>query len=153
MSRRLLAVLIAGAIAAVICFVWSRLAWPSRYLPILITTALVGLAFLVAGIAAWQRWPASRLGLLFTIVGYATCCPTLVNLPIALAFTIGNLTGISGAALAHLALAWPSGRLRSRFEGGWSSPSTPGASSRPVSMLFWNPRSTAAAPAARPTCC
>ena len=42
---------------------------------------------------------------------------TLVNLPNPVAFTIGNLTeGLSGAALAHLALAWPSGRLRSRFE-------------------------------------
>ncbi len=118
MSRRLLAALIAGAAAAMICFVWSGRPWPAPYLPFFISTAIIGLSFLVAGIAAWQRWPASRLGLLFTIVGYAYLVPyTLVNLPNAVAFTIANLTeGISGAALAHLALAWPSGRLRSRFE-------------------------------------
>ena len=96
----------------------------------------------MAGIAAWQRWPASRLGLLFTIVGYAYLLPAiLVNLPNAVAFTIGNLTlDISGAALAHLALAWPSGRLRSRFEVwvviaeyAWILVPTG------VSMLFWKP--------------
>jgi len=70
MSRRLLAVLIAGAIAAVGCFVWSSWPPPSRYAPIEISFAVVGLSFMVAGIAAWQRWPSSRLGLLFSIVGY-----------------------------------------------------------------------------------
>ena len=142
MSRRLLAVLIAGAIAAVICYVWSSSPWPSQYLPTMFTTAAVGLSFLVAGIAAWLRWPASRLGLLFTIVGYAYLLPaTLLNVPDPLAFTIGNLTAtVSGAALAHLALAWPSGRLRSRFERwvviaeyAWCLVPTF------VSMLFWSP--------------
>jgi signal transduction histidine kinase len=137
MSRRLRAALIAGAAAAIICFVWSS----PPYLPFLISTVIIGLSFLVAGIAAWQRWPASRLGLLFTIVGYAYLLPpTLANLPNPLAFTIGNLTaGVSGAALAHLALAWPSGRLRSRFERwvviaeyAWTLVPTG------VSMLFWN---------------
>ena len=137
MSRRLRAALIAGAAAAMICFVWSS----PPYLPFLVSTVIIGLSFLVAGIAAWQRWPASRLGLLFTIVGYAYLLPpTLANLPNPLAFTIGNLTAtVSGPALAHLALAWPSGRLRSRFERwvviaeyAWALVPTG------VSMLFWN---------------
>jgi len=142
MSRRLRAALIAGAAAAMICFVWSGRPWPAPYLPFFISTAVIGLSFLVAGIAAWSRWPASRLGLLFTIVGYAYLLPaTLRNLPNPLAFTIGNLTAtVSGGALAYLALAWPSGRLRSRFEVGvviaeyaWTLVPTF------VSMLFWNP--------------
>jgi signal transduction histidine kinase len=141
MSRRLRAALIAGAAAAMICFVWSSRPWPAPDLPFLISTAIIALSFLAAGIAAWQRWPASRLGLLFTIVGYAYLLPpTLANLPNPLAFTIGNLTAtVSGAALAHLALAWPSGRLRSRFERwvviaeyAWTLIPTG------VSMLFWN---------------
>ena len=142
MSRRLRAALIAGGAAAMICFVWSGRPWPAPYLPFFISTAVIGLSFLVAGIAAWQRWPANRLGLLFTIVGYAYLLPaTLSNLSNPLAFTIGNLTAtVSGAALVHLALAWPSGRLRSRFERWvviaeytWTLVPTF------VSMLFWNP--------------
>jgi signal transduction histidine kinase len=120
MNRRLLAVLIAGAAAAVGCFVWA--AWPPtpQYVPIEICIACIGLSFMVAGIAAWQRWPASRLGLLFTIVGYLYLVPyILVNLANSVAFTIGNLSQpIYAAALIHLGLAWPSGRLRSRFERG-----------------------------------
>jgi len=120
MSRRLLAVLIAGAIAAVGCFVWSSWPPPSRYAPIEISFAVVGLSFMVAGIAAWQRWPSSRLGLLFSIVGYLYLVPyILVNLANPVAFTIGVLSeGLYDAALAHLGLAWPTGRLRSRFECG-----------------------------------
>ena len=77
---------------------------------------------MVAGIAAWQRRPASWLGLLFTIVGYLYLVPyILVNLANPVAWTIGNVTeGVYGAALAHLGLAWPTGRLRSRFERGVS---------------------------------
>ena len=142
MSRRLLAVLIAGAAIAIICFVWSGRPWSAAYLPFFLRTAVIGLLFLVAGIAVWLRWPASRLGLLFTIVGYAYLVPyTMVNLPNSLAFTIANVAeGVSGPALAHLALAWPSGRLRSRFERwvvvaeyAWSLVLSL------LSMLFWNP--------------
>jgi signal transduction histidine kinase len=120
MSRRLLAVLIAGAIAAAGTLAWSG--WPphSDYLPILVCYEAIGLSFLVAGIAAWVRWPASRLGVLFTIAGYLYLVPyILVNLANPVAFTIGNLgQGIYTAAVAHLGLAWPTGRLRSRFECG-----------------------------------
>jgi signal transduction histidine kinase len=118
-NRRLLAALIAGATAAVVGLV---VAGPvsSDYLPILICYEVIGVSFLVAGIAAWLRWPASRLGLLFTVVGYLYMVPyILTNMANPVAFTIGNASqGIYGAALAHLALAWPTGRLRSGFERG-----------------------------------
>jgi signal transduction histidine kinase len=142
MSRRLRAALIAVAATAVGCFVWSGRPWSAPYLPFFVSTAVIGLAFLAAGIAAWQRWPASRLGLLFSVAGYAYLVPyTIINLPGSFAFTIANLTeNVSGAALAHLALAWPSGRLRSRFERrvviaeyAWNLGITG------VSMLAWNP--------------
>jgi hypothetical protein len=103
MSRRQ-AALIAGATAAVGCFVWTS--WPpqSQYVPTEISFAVVGLSFMVAGIAAWQRWPASRLGLLFSIVGYLYLVPyILVNLANPVAWTIGNVSeGIYGAALVNL---------------------------------------------------
>ena len=145
MSRRLLAVLIAGAAAAVLFQVVVRyLPGPPPPLIWTILTVPVGLSFLVAGIAAWLRWPTSRLGLLFTIVGYAWILPSMGFLPYALPFTISSLiASIYTAVLAHLALAWPSGRLRSRFECGvviaeyvWV------VGQSLVSMLFWNPRTT-----------
>jgi signal transduction histidine kinase len=142
MSRRLLAVLIAGAIAAAGSLAWSG--WPphSDYLPILICYEVIGLSFLGAGIAAWVRWPASRLGLLFTIAGYLYLVPyILTNLANPVAFTLGNLSqGIYTAAVAHLGLAWPAGRLRSRFEGGvviFDYAQIIGFSV--AAMMFWNP--------------
>jgi len=141
-SRRLLAVLIAGAIAAAGSLAWSG--WPphSDYLPILICYEVIGLSFLVAGIAAWVRWPTSRLGLLFTIAGYLYLVPyVLTNLANPVAFTIGNLSqGIYTAAVAHLGLAWPSGRLRSRFECGVViAEYAQNVGISLAAMMFWNP--------------
>jgi hypothetical protein len=74
MSPRLRALLISGAAAAatfnVVTFYVSD--WPRHGPAIyLITSTLVLLAYLVVGLAAWQRHPAERIGLLFTITGYA----------------------------------------------------------------------------------
>jgi signal transduction histidine kinase len=142
MNRWLRATLIAGAITAAGCFVWTS--WPpnSQYAPVEISLAVVGLSFMVAGIAAWQRWPASRLGLLFTIVGYLYLVPyILVNLANPVAWTIGNVSqGVYGAALAHLGLAWPTGRLRSRFERGVIvADYVQNIAFNTAATMFWNP--------------
>jgi signal transduction histidine kinase len=97
---------------------------------------------MVAGIAAWQRWPASRLGLLFTIVGYLYLVPyILVNLANPVAWTIGNVSqGVYGAALAHLGLAWPTGRLRSRLECGVVvADYVQNIAFNTAATMFWNP--------------
>jgi len=142
MNRWLRAAMIAGATAAVGCFVWSSWLPNSQYAPVEVSFAVVGLSFMVAGIAAWQRWPASRLGLLFTMVGYLYLVPyILVNLANPAAWTIGNLSeGISGAALAHLGLAWPGGRLRSRFECGVVVANyMQNIAFNMAATMFWNP--------------
>ena len=149
MSGRLLAALAAGAIAAVICQV-GVIYWQGPVPPLITTviTVSIGASFLLAGLAAWRRWPASRLGLLFTITGYAWVLPSMAHLPYALPFTIGNLiANVYAAALAHLALAWPTGRLRSRFECavviavyGWN------AVQSLVDMLFWYPAANGCGP-------
>ena len=145
MSRRRRAALIVAALAALAAvtgqIVVTYVPGPPQPLIGTISQSLVGLSFLAAGIAAWLRWPASRLGPLFTIAGYLWLLPNLGHLPYALPFTIGNLVAsVYGAALAHLALAWPTGRLRSRFEVGVVAAEyawTIGQSF--VSMFFWNP--------------
>jgi signal transduction histidine kinase len=145
MSRRLRAALVAGAVAALVFQIVVRyVPGPG---PPLIWTVLnvpVGLSFLMAGLAAWQRWPASRLGLLLTIVGYAWILPNVGFLPYAVPFTISNLTqSIYTASLAHLALAWPGGRLRSGLERGVVIAEYAWVIGQSfVSMLFWNPRAT-----------
>ena len=120
MSRRALAWLIAGAAAATACyFLVARPPGNASYLVFYLGTPAVAVAFLAAGLAAWLRWPGSRLGLLFSLVGYFTLLPALDYLNNSAGFTIGNAAvSLAGATLAHLGLAWPTGRLRSRFERG-----------------------------------
>ena len=141
MNRWLRAGLIAGATATVGWFVWSS--WPPQgYVPVEISFAVVGLSFMVAGIAAWQRWPASRLGLLFTIVGYLYLVPVILgNLANPVAWTIGYPAGgVYGAALAHLGVAWPSGRLRTRFERGVIvADYAVNIGFNTAATMFWNP--------------
>ncbi len=149
MSRRTGAALIAGTVATVTFkVVVTIVASPTPPVVWIITSSAVGLAFLAAGIAAWHRWPTSRLGLLFSIVGYAWLLPNVGYLPYALAFTFGNVVSdVYAASLAHLALAWPTGRLRSRFERwvvitvySWNTGNSI------ISMLFWNPRTNGCGP-------
>ena len=149
MSRRTGAGLVAGAVAAVsLKVVVSVVPSPAPPLAWTITSSAVGLSFLAAGLAAWCRWPANRLGLLFSIVGYAWIAPNLGYLPYALPFTLGNVVAnVYAASLAHLALAWPTGRLRSRFERwvvvavyAWNTGQSV------ISMLFWNPRASGCGP-------
>jgi signal transduction histidine kinase len=83
-----------------------------------LTGAAVGLSFLVTGLIAWQRRPANKTGLLLTVTGYAWFAETLSYIPSAAAFTAGELvlSGIYLPALAHLALAFPSGQLHTRLD-------------------------------------
>ncbi len=142
MSRRALAWLIAGAAAATACyFLIARPPANASYLVFYLGTPAVGVAFLAAGLAAWLRWPSSRLGLLFSLVGYFTLLPALDYLDSSVGFTIGNAAvSLAGAALAHLGLAWPTGRLRSRFERGVVVAEYASAAGLTLlGMLFWDP--------------
>jgi signal transduction histidine kinase len=147
-SRRLRAALTAAAAGLTALFVvtfyhggWPGAAGPPIYL---ITPALVLVAYLGVGLAAWQRYPAERIGLLFTVVGYEWYLQFLPQLHYALPFTIGNLAAsLYQAGLAHLGLAWPYGRLRSRLDRTvvagnycWNLGNTA------AQMLWWNPNAS-----------
>jgi signal transduction histidine kinase len=153
MSARTRAVLITGMVAvtafSVVAFYvngWPYAPGPPIYV---VTPTLVLVAYLSVGLVAWQRHPAERIGLLFTIVGYAWFLPALTRLHDPLPFTIGWLTGsLYQASLAHLALAWPYGRLRSRLDRAvvaanyaWN------IGINAVQMLFWDPRTNGCGPA------
>jgi signal transduction histidine kinase len=77
----------------------------------------VGLSFLLAGLIAWWRRPANRLGPLMVASGFALLLRQLRYSDDALAFTLFFLLGDLGYALvAHSALAYPSGRVTDRAE-------------------------------------
>jgi signal transduction histidine kinase len=145
MSTRARAGLLAGAVAAAGFKVAVTLA-PPQPSPTnwTVVTSAVTLAFLAAGLAASERWPGTRLGLLFSVTGYTFLLPQAIYLPGAFAFTLGIVTMHTyNAALAHLGLAWPTGRLRSRSDRAlvivlycWNTGSTV------VGNFFWNPKLT-----------
>jgi signal transduction histidine kinase len=103
MNRRLVGVALAGLAVAVA-------AESATYLPeepaLAAADASVGLAFVGLGLAAWQRRPASRSGLLMVATGFA--------------WFAGSFAGVAlflhRGPLVHLLLGYPRGRLRSRLE-------------------------------------
>ena len=83
-----------------------------------VASIAVAWTFLAAGIVAWARRPASRMGLLMTIVAFWLLERKLQYSHESAQATFGFLFGELGftAAFAHAVLAYPTGRLRTRFE-------------------------------------
>jgi signal transduction histidine kinase len=111
-----------GAIAAVGCVA------PLRSIAVAVTSDDVDLVsvalldwitvpYILAGLVAWLRRPESRLGLLMIAGGFASGLSALQLTHVDALFTIGAVFDILPAALfLHVVLAFPDGRLRSRFE-------------------------------------
>ena len=80
---------------------------------------VAGLALIAAGAVSWQRRPTSAFGPLLAAAGLAWFAPEL-NVPAigsALGFTAGLILAAACPPLvAHAALAYPNGRLRSSAE-------------------------------------
>ena len=80
-------------------------------------SAWVSVPFIAAGLIAWWRRPASRLGKLMVVGGFASALSALQFAELPLFFTVGALFDIVPAALfLHIYLAFPEGRLKSRGE-------------------------------------
>lgn len=75
----------------------------------------MGLVYVVAGVVAWWRRPSNRLGTIMVVGGLSMFISTLeaFSEPVLVAIGIVLQTVILALA-AHLLLAFPSGRLRSR---------------------------------------
>jgi signal transduction histidine kinase len=83
-----------------------------------VLSIVVAWTFLFAGIVAWARRPHSRMGILMTVVAYCLLERKLQYSHDSAVFSFGFLFGELGltAAFAHAVLAYPSGRLRTKFE-------------------------------------
>lgn len=119
MSRRLLVMLtLAGAavIAAAAVLVEFKHGFqpfgPDEKLAQVATDSI----WIAAGLIAWQRRPGNRVGPLMTAVGFSNVAQQLYW-HAALPFTLAALAAFLPAGLyLHLSLAFPSGRLHTRFE-------------------------------------
>jgi signal transduction histidine kinase len=82
-----------------------------------VAQVLVASTFVVSGLIAASRRPASRVGLLLVAAGIGLLLRRLQYSNDALLFTIGFALGeISSAFIAHAVLGYPSGRVRARSE-------------------------------------
>ena len=78
---------------------------------------LIGWSFIGTGLFAWWRRPENRFGALMTAVGFGWCIAGLAVANPPELFIAGVLMEtLPYALLVHMLLAFPSGRLRNRFE-------------------------------------
>src|SRR3954454_21808013 len=99
----------AGAIILTSGHMSSRGTWA-------VYNAALGWSFIGTGLYAWWRRPDNRSGALMTAVGFLWFLAPLSFSDNEAIFTVGQFTAsIPIAALAHLILAFPNGRLDSRY--------------------------------------
>lgn len=80
-------------------------------------TPLIGWAFIGTGLFAWGRRPENRLGALMTAVGFVWFGSTLIASDSPTLFVIGGMVNaVPYALFLHLLVAFPSGRLQTRWE-------------------------------------
>ena len=93
-----------------------------RLEPSVLRVFLVGwivIPYVVSGVVAWWRRPASRLGPLMLLTGFVMALTPLQWSAQPLVHSIGHVFDMVPAAMfLHVFLAFPSGRLRTRVERG-----------------------------------
>jgi signal transduction histidine kinase len=82
-----------------------------------VVVGLGGFLFIASGVVAYARRPLNAVGLLMILVGTASFAEDVQLSQTAWVHTVGMLlAGASSGFAAHLVLAFPHGRLESRFE-------------------------------------
>jgi signal transduction histidine kinase len=109
------AAVVVGTAASALILVSDHLTVPGLQA---LVAALTGGAFIAAGLVARTRRPENRTGLLLIAVGFTWFVSTgLMASDDSLAWTIGlALSAIPAGFLIHLLIAYPSGRLQSRWD-------------------------------------
>ncbi len=103
-----------------------------------VASVVVAWTFVAAGLVAWSRRPANRVGILMAFVGYALLERKLQYSHDSRIFTPAFVfaeIGL-GAALIHVVLAYPSGRLSNRVERWFVAAAYTAAVSFPLAMLL-----------------
>ena len=101
--------------------------------------APTGLAYIASGLVARTRRPDNGTGVLMILVGFAWFFAALPTANVDLFFTIGlALTGVFIGFLAHLLLAFPSGRLSSRVDRVLAATMYAFVSSLPIAFLLFD---------------
>jgi signal transduction histidine kinase len=78
---------------------------------------LIGWSFIGTGLFAWWRRPENRFGALMTAVGFVWFLGALTASDVPGLFAIGGLfSALPYAFLLHMLVAFPSGRLETRWE-------------------------------------
>jgi signal transduction histidine kinase len=77
---------------------------------------IIGLGWCLTGLAEWERRPASRIGPLMVVLGFAWFASLLQETSVDILFTIGLFfEAFYIAVFAHVLLSFPSGRLEGRL--------------------------------------
>ena len=109
---------LAGALTLIVALGGESDAGPGRAFNAVVGP-LIGWAFIGTGLFAWVRRPKNRVGLLMVLVGFTWCASALIVSDQPGVFVVGYLAiGLPYAALYHLLLAFPDGRLHSTLERG-----------------------------------
>jgi hypothetical protein len=109
-----LAGIAAGGCSVALALTSDHLAEPGLQAPLV---NWVTLSYVFAGLIAWHRRPASRLGPLMVVAGFTTFASTFQWANLALPYTLGSWLDLVPAALfLHVYLSFPSGRLNRPVE-------------------------------------
>jgi signal transduction histidine kinase len=111
LDRALLALLVAGALFALLQFALLPFASPAG--PVLVLFPVDLLAYLLAGLLAWYRRPSNRIGALILWAGMTVFLSAIFNTGIPVFVSVGAIAAtLPLAAVVHLLHAFPSGRVR-----------------------------------------
>ncbi len=131
------AALVAGGIALTLILT-SEHAGNSTVNAVLIP--LIGWSFAVSGLVAWTRRPDNGTGRLLIAVSFVWLADTLIYSNDRVIFTVGHmLDAMVLAVFAHLLLAYPFGRLHTRFERTIVAAGYALAIVANTSLLFFDP--------------
>lgn len=146
MSRRLLAVLaVAGVVVTATAAALALLAHDFQpYGPAeKVAQVATDGTWILTGLIAWKRRPDNRVGPLMTALGFVDLAHQFYwDAPVP--FTIAQVVSFYSIPVAiHLFLAFPGGRLSTRFERHYvASAYAAVLVLSPVSQLFWDPQGT-----------
>ncbi|UGS35810.1 sensor histidine kinase [Capillimicrobium parvum] len=101
------------ALGVVVALLVAASDWADDKVIVIVQLLLIGWSFLGAGLFAWRRRPANRVGPLMVAVGLTWLLSGFACSDLPLLFAIGYLIGaIPFAVVVHLLLAYPTGRVR-----------------------------------------